>query len=253
MAPQMATGRLRKELMGLKKDPPPGIIAEPKENDILTWHYAIRGPSDTPYEGGVYVGKLKFPNEYPMSGPAIYMLTPSGRFQPNTKLCMSMSDFHPESWNPMWSVATIIHGIQSFMASEELTTGGMKAPDAERKKLAAVSMEYNRKMFANLFGGNIEQAFDVADEARIKAEKLKASKSSSSAKTSTRRTKQSAAKNSGESKVDQDTEEKTSQVDAAPAKELTPEEIEKRRIKNAKKRAKQKAKKAAAAAAGESS
>jgi ubiquitin-conjugating enzyme E2 J2 len=90
MAPVMATGRLRKELIKLQKDPPPGVIAEPKESDILVWHYAIKGASGTPYDGGVYVGKLKFPSEYPMKGPAIYMMTPSGRFQINTKLCMSM-------------------------------------------------------------------------------------------------------------------------------------------------------------------
>jgi len=28
---------------------------------------------------------------------------------------MSMSDYHPESWNPSWSIATIIIGLQSFM------------------------------------------------------------------------------------------------------------------------------------------
>ena len=32
---------------------------------------------------------------------SICMLTPSGRFVPNTNLCLSMTDFHPESWNPM--------------------------------------------------------------------------------------------------------------------------------------------------------
>lgn len=123
MAPAMATARLRKELLKLRKDPPPDVIAEPDESNILKWYYGIRGPSGTAFEGGTYLGKLVFPSEYPMKGPSIYMLTPSGRFQINMKLCMSMSDFHPESWNPLWSVSSIIQGIQSFMASDELTTG----------------------------------------------------------------------------------------------------------------------------------
>jgi ubiquitin-conjugating enzyme E2 J2 len=96
MAPAMTTSRLRKELIKLQKEPPPGVIATPQESDILTWYYAIRGPCDTPFDGGVYIGKLKFPPEYPMKAPSISMMTPSGRFQVNTKICMSMSDFHPE-------------------------------------------------------------------------------------------------------------------------------------------------------------
>ena len=38
-----------------------------------------------------------------------------GRFQPDTRLCLSMSDFHPSTWNPSWSVATILTGLLSFM------------------------------------------------------------------------------------------------------------------------------------------
>ena len=47
--------------------------------------------------------------------PTIRMTTPSGRFQPDTRLCLTMSDFHPSSWNPSWSVSTILNGLLSFM------------------------------------------------------------------------------------------------------------------------------------------
>jgi len=196
MAPAMATKRLREELIKLKTQPPPGIIAEPDESNILKWFYAIRGPTDTPYEGGVYLGKLVFPKEYPLKPPSIHMLTPSGRFQINTKICMSMSDFHPESWNPMWSVATIIQGVQSFMASDELTTGGMKASEADRKKFAKLSMAYNQKNYPNLFEGDIEAALEASSLACQKAEEENAKSSSSSAgqKSSSRRSRRMANK-----------------------------------------------------------
>lgn len=89
-ASAMATKRLRKELVALQTDPPPGLIAEPDEGNILIWYYALVGPADTAYQGGVYVGKLRFPPTYPMAPPAVMMLTPSGRFQVNTRLCLSM-------------------------------------------------------------------------------------------------------------------------------------------------------------------
>jgi hypothetical protein len=71
------------------------------------------------------------------------MLTPSGRFTPNTRLCLSMSDFHPESWSPLWSVASILTGLLSFMVGSEPTTGSVITTDEEKRALATASVEYN--------------------------------------------------------------------------------------------------------------
>ena len=197
----MATRRLREELIKLKTQPPPGIIAEPDESNILKWFYVIRGPADTPYEGGLYIGKLIFPSEYPMKAPSIHMLTPSGRFQINTQICMSMSNFHPESWNPLWSVATIIQGIQSFMESDELTTGGLKASEADRKKLAKLSMSYNQKNYPKLFDGDIESALETSNLACQKAEEENAKSSGAEPPSSSRRSRR-AAKKTGSTDTD---------------------------------------------------
>lgn len=77
------------------QDPPPNIRAHPSPSNLLEWHYALEGAKGTDYAGGVYHGKVTFPNDYPFKPPSIVMLTASGRFQPNTKLCLSMTDFHP--------------------------------------------------------------------------------------------------------------------------------------------------------------
>jgi len=37
-----------------------------------------------------------------MGPPEIRMYTPSGRFEPNKPLCLSMSNYHPETWVPSW-------------------------------------------------------------------------------------------------------------------------------------------------------
>jgi ubiquitin-conjugating enzyme E2 J2 len=115
MASAMATKRLRKEYLALQRKPVENIIAVPQDSNILEWHYVITGTSGSPYEGGYYHGCLKFPPEYPMKPPAVYMTTPNGRFKTNQRLCLSMSDFHPETWNPMWSVSSILTGLYSFM------------------------------------------------------------------------------------------------------------------------------------------
>ena len=84
-----------------------------------------------------------FPPEYPFAPPAIRMHTPSGRFQPSARLCLSISDFHPKSFNPAWEVSTILIGLLSFMTSEEMTTGSVGASEAERRVLAARSRWWN--------------------------------------------------------------------------------------------------------------
>lgn len=71
------------------------------------------------------------------------MHTPSGRFQPSTRLCLSISDFHPKSFNPAWEVSTILIGLLSFMTSDEMTTGSVSTTAAEKTFHAARSKWWN--------------------------------------------------------------------------------------------------------------
>ena len=127
----------------MQAEPPPFITAHPSETNILEWHYIITGPPDTPYYNGQYWGTLLFPPNYPFAPPAIRMHTPSGRFKPSTRLCLSISDFHPRSFNPAWEVSTILKGLLSFMTSDEMTTGSLGTSNTERKWHAARSKWWN--------------------------------------------------------------------------------------------------------------
>jgi len=131
----------------------------PLENNILELHYVIEGSGGTPYENGIYHGKLIFPNEYPLKPPSVIMLTPSGRFQPNRRLCLSMSDFHPETWNPMWSVSTILTGLYSFMIENAPTFGSIETSTRQKRLLAKQSLEYNIRdpVFCRLFPEYVER------------------------------------------------------------------------------------------------
>ncbi|WFD22772.1 E2 ubiquitin-conjugating enzyme [Malassezia equina] len=125
-------------------------------------HFILRGPPGTPYEGGEYWGQLLFPEDYPFKPPGIKLQTPSGRFEPDTKICTSMSDYHPGSWNPAWSVASMyvlpftdhsLIGLLSFMCTDEMTAGSVMATQRERRLLAAKSHAFNisQRRFAQIF------------------------------------------------------------------------------------------------------
>ncbi|EPE08593.1 ubiquitin-conjugating enzyme [Ophiostoma piceae UAMH 11346] len=143
MATKAAHRRLTREYKSISQNPPPYIVAHPSESNILEWHYIITGPEDTPYHGGQYWGTLMFPPDYPFAPPAIRMHTPSGRFQPSQRLCLSISDFHPRSFNPAWEVSTILIGLLSFMTSEEMTMGSVSGTKADRKQYAKHSRWWN--------------------------------------------------------------------------------------------------------------
>lgn len=60
------------------------------EDNILDWRFVMKGAADGPYAGGVYMGRLKFPPEYPWKPPSVLMCTPSGRFETGTRICLSI-------------------------------------------------------------------------------------------------------------------------------------------------------------------
>nr|AJE25532.1 ubiquitin-conjugating enzyme [Starmerella bombicola] len=153
MASRMATKRLTLEYKSLRESPTPYIDARPSDQDILQWYYVITGPPDTPFAGGQYLGDLKFPPNYPYSPPSIRMLTPSGRFDPGARLCLNMSDFHPETWNPAWNVSTILTGLLSFMCSSEITTGAMQTSTQKKIEFSKRSVKWNMRnpIFIELF------------------------------------------------------------------------------------------------------
>jgi ubiquitin-protein ligase len=135
----------------------------------------------------VYHGKVIFPQSYPFKPPAILMLTPSGRFAVNTRLCAPLaarklrdavqpltrrarlrvrspqlpvhvglppgeleSECAAAQHAPgraltsvaraVWSVASILTGLQSFFLEEHPTSGSVTCSAAGRRQLARESL-----------------------------------------------------------------------------------------------------------------
>uniref|UniRef100_A0A3B3IMR3 Ubiquitin-conjugating enzyme E2, J1 n=1 Tax=Oryzias latipes TaxID=8090 RepID=A0A3B3IMR3_ORYLA len=97
-----AVKRLMKEAAELR-DPTEHYHAQPLDDNLFEWHFSVRGPPDSDFDGGVYHGRIILPPEYPMKPPSIILLTPNGRFEVGKKICLSISGHHPETWQPSWS------------------------------------------------------------------------------------------------------------------------------------------------------
>jgi ubiquitin-conjugating enzyme E2 J1 len=70
-------------------------------------------------------------------------LTPSGRFETNTKVCLSFSAFHPELWQPAWGIRLILEALISFLPTPaDGAIGALDWSKEERQRLAKLSRSY---------------------------------------------------------------------------------------------------------------
>eukprot|EP00929_Paragymnodinium_shiwhaense_P022104 TRINITY_DN1421_c1_g2_i1.p1 TRINITY_DN1421_c1_g2~~TRINITY_DN1421_c1_g2_i1.p1 ORF type:complete len:686 (+),score=124.21 TRINITY_DN1421_c1_g2_i1:59-2059(+) len=160
-----AVRRLRRDLVSFKRSGNKQIEVAPSEANLLEWHFVLHSlPADTPYRNGVYHGKLLFPPEYPYAPPTVFMVTPNGRLATDSRLCLSMTDFHPEEWNPAWSVETMLVGLLSVFTSDtERGVGTLLESPERRRQLAEASQQFNalNEEFMNYFAELVDRSQEV--------------------------------------------------------------------------------------------
>ncbi|CAH0547617.1 unnamed protein product [Brassicogethes aeneus] len=134
--------RLMREAVELA-NPTEEYFATPLEDNLFEWHFTVRGPSATEFEGGYYHGRILLPSQYPMQPPNIILLTPNGRFEVNKKICLSISGHHPETWQPSWSIRTALLALIAFMPTPSAgTIGSLDYTPDERRILALKSKNW---------------------------------------------------------------------------------------------------------------
>ncbi|PYH31402.1 ubiquitin-conjugating enzyme E2 [Aspergillus neoniger CBS 115656] len=112
-----STRRLLKESTDLQTNPSPYFHAAPvSDTNLFDWHFTLLGPPPpSPYAGGIYHGRITLPPTYPLRPPSFRFLTPSGRFEVNREICLSISGHHEETWQPAWGIRTALIALRSFM------------------------------------------------------------------------------------------------------------------------------------------
>jgi len=146
----------------------------PFGKNLLRWHFSVLGPSNSPYHGGIYHGRVLLPKNYPGSPPRVQMLTPSGRFLPGADICLSASSYHPETWTPRWTVLSLVDALRLRMLTEASEIGGMVASSERRRECAEASrgwrsagvVDHGRMVANGIFpvdGGGLEdEVIDMA-------------------------------------------------------------------------------------------
>lgn len=128
--PKKTMHRILRELREVGEDAR-NFVVEPLDEDPLSLHFTMRGPEDSPYEAGRYHGVVSLTANYPFDPPSVTFLTPNGRFAPGQALCLSSTAYHPELWQPSWTLRTHLVAIQAFMQEESAGIGSIKASASE--------------------------------------------------------------------------------------------------------------------------
>jgi ubiquitin-conjugating enzyme E2 J1 len=135
--------RIMKEIKEMQAEKSTLYTAMPLDDNIFEWHFTVRGPRETDFEGGVYHGKIILPSEYPFKPPDIVFLTPNGRFEVGKKVCLTVSSHHEETWRPSWSLRTVLIAIIAFMPTKgDGAIASLDWPKEERYKLAVKSISW---------------------------------------------------------------------------------------------------------------
>ncbi|PYH41603.1 uncharacterized protein BP01DRAFT_418613 [Aspergillus saccharolyticus JOP 1030-1] len=131
--------RLTREQVDLLKNPDPTFHATPIDpSNLYDWHFTLQGPpAPSPYSGGLYHGRIVLPPTYPLRPPSFRFLTPSGRFEVNREICLSISGHHEETWQPAWGIRTALIALRTFMDGDARgQVGGLDVGEDVRRGYA---------------------------------------------------------------------------------------------------------------------
>ena len=141
----------------INSDPLDNIYAFPDSNNVLIWYFLIIGPEFSKYKSGHYIGQILHDPEYPFKPPDYVMLTPSGRFIINQKICMSNTKFHTQEWSTSWNIKTILIGFLSIMLDDNAYgISHIHENDNIITNYANASVEFNKTRYPEIYNRFLE-------------------------------------------------------------------------------------------------
>merc|ERR1711872_167597 len=110
----MAQKRINKELQDLGRDPPAQCSAGPVGEDMFHWQATIMGPSESPFQGGVFFLTIHFPTDYPFKPPKVAFTTKiyHPNINSNGNICL---DILRSQWSPALTISKVLLSVCSLL------------------------------------------------------------------------------------------------------------------------------------------
>ena len=113
-----ASKRINKELRELNREPLTNCSAGPdgygSNKTLFDWSATIQGPKESPYEGGCFFLKIKFPQEYPFKPPKETFTTKiyHCNIDQSGGICL---DILKDQWSPALTISKVLLSISSLL------------------------------------------------------------------------------------------------------------------------------------------
>ncbi|KAK2953123.1 putative Ubiquitin-conjugating enzyme E2 5A [Blattamonas nauphoetae] len=144
-----AIRRIQKELKDILQDPPVNCSAGPiKDNDLFHWQATIMGPSDSPFQGGIFKLSITFPNDYPFKPPHCKFETKV--FHPNINANGSIClDILKDQWSPALTISKVLLSICSLLTDpnpdDPLAPEVAHIYKSDRRRYNQTALEWTQK------------------------------------------------------------------------------------------------------------
>ncbi|KAI1613721.1 putative glutaryl-CoA dehydrogenase [Exophiala viscosa] len=129
-------------------DPPSSCSAGPMGDDLFHWQATIMGPSDSPFQGGVFFLSIHFPTDYPFKPPKVNFTTRiyHPNINSNGSICL---DILRDQWSPALTISKVLLSICSMLTDpnpdDPLVPEIAHVYKTDRARYEATAREWTRK------------------------------------------------------------------------------------------------------------
>ena len=162
----MSSKRLMKEMRDIQNSTSGEFTATFVDNNPSKWKATMRGPTKTPYEGGIFELSLNFPSNYPFQPPSVKFVTKI--YHPNIgnsgAICL---DILKDQWSPALQTEQVLLSLCSLLgdpnADDPLDGTAARDYKNDREKYNAKVKQYVKDYASDVKG--------FASEAKTKTKK----------------------------------------------------------------------------------